>query len=147
MPRILWTGGASLLAAVVASVAVTEFNQGRRSPADRRRRRASAPATAGTSGRCPSPAKPPGRSGCRPPGKVPPGYAPPLRSGTLTPCPRRSTRGCPPMTPEEKARQRIDRQLEQAGWLVQDYADMNISAGPVAVREFPLRTGEADYML
>lgn len=52
------------------------------------------------------------------------------------------------MTPEELARQRIDRQLEQSGWSVQDYRQMNISAGlGVAVREFPLKTGEADYML
>lgn len=52
------------------------------------------------------------------------------------------------MTPEQKARQQIDRQLEQAGWNVQDYRQMNISAGlGVAVREFPLTTGFADYML
>ena len=52
------------------------------------------------------------------------------------------------MTPEEKARRDIDRQLEQCGWLVQDRAEMNISAGPgVAVREFPMITGEADYLL
>ncbi len=52
------------------------------------------------------------------------------------------------MTPEEKARQQIDRQLGQAGWAVQDYRQMNISAElGVAVRAFPLTTGEADYML
>ncbi len=52
------------------------------------------------------------------------------------------------MTPEQKSRQQIDRQLEQAGWIVQDYRQMNISAGlGVAVREFPLTTGFADYML
>jgi len=52
------------------------------------------------------------------------------------------------MTPEQKSRQQIDRQLEQAGWIVQDYRQMNISAGlGVAVREFPLTTGDADYML
>jgi type I restriction enzyme, R subunit len=52
------------------------------------------------------------------------------------------------MTPEQKARQRIDQQLEQCGWVVQDYADMDITAGPgVAVREFPLKTGAADYLL
>lgn len=52
------------------------------------------------------------------------------------------------MTPEQKARQQIDRQLEQAGWIVQDYRQMNITAGlGVAVREFPLTTGDADYML
>ena len=51
-------------------------------------------------------------------------------------------------TPEQKARQSIDRQLAETGWLVQDYRAMNLSAGPgVAVREFPLTTGEADYLL
>jgi type I restriction enzyme, R subunit len=52
------------------------------------------------------------------------------------------------MTPEQKARHHIDRQLDQAGWIVQDYRQMNITAGlGVAVREFPLTTGHADYML
>ena len=52
------------------------------------------------------------------------------------------------MTPEEKARRDIDRQLEQCGWLVQDRSEMHISAGlGVAVREFPMITGEADYLL
>ncbi|MGA2063242.1 MAG: DEAD/DEAH box helicase family protein [Thermoguttaceae bacterium] len=52
------------------------------------------------------------------------------------------------MTPEEKARKEIDRQLEQCGWIVQDYRKMNISASRgVAVREFPLTTGSADYLL
>jgi type I restriction enzyme R subunit len=52
------------------------------------------------------------------------------------------------MTPEQKARQRIDQQLTQAGWVVQDYRDMNISDGHAeAGREFPLASGEADYLL
>ena len=54
------------------------------------------------------------------------------------------------MTPEQKARNRIDRQLQQCGWAVQDRADINISAGlGVAVREFTLKQGHgfADYML
>lgn len=52
------------------------------------------------------------------------------------------------MTPEQKSRQQIDRQLNQAGWIVQDYRQMNITEGlGVAVREFPLTTGFADYML
>jgi type I site-specific restriction endonuclease len=52
------------------------------------------------------------------------------------------------MTPEQESRQEIDRQLVQTGWIVQDYRDMDISAGPgVAVREFPLATGTADYLL
>lgn len=44
----------------------------------------------------------------------------------------------------------IDRQLEAAGWIVQDRSRLNLHAGPgVAVREFPLRSGYgfADYLL
>jgi type I restriction enzyme R subunit len=52
-----------------------------------------------------------------------------------------------PQTPEDRARQEIDRQLDQAGWTVQDYRRMNLSAGNIAVREFPLSTGHADYLL
>ena len=52
------------------------------------------------------------------------------------------------MNPEELARQNIDEQLTAAGWTVQDRARMNLYAGRgVAVREFPLETGEADYLL
>ncbi len=52
------------------------------------------------------------------------------------------------MTPEEKARKEIDRQLGQCGWTIQDREEMNISAGlGVATREFPLQDGEADYLL
>jgi type I restriction enzyme R subunit len=52
------------------------------------------------------------------------------------------------MTPEQRARQEIDRQLQQCGWIVQSYRDMNITAGlGVAVREFPLKSGYADYLL
>lgn len=52
------------------------------------------------------------------------------------------------MTPEQEARQEIDRQLVAAGWIVQDYRDLHITAGlGVAVREFPLKTGSADYLL
>jgi type I restriction enzyme R subunit len=52
------------------------------------------------------------------------------------------------MTPEELARQAIDQQLEACGWIVQDRKEMNIYAGlGVAVREFALKDGEADYLL
>jgi type I site-specific restriction endonuclease len=52
------------------------------------------------------------------------------------------------MTPEGQARQTIDRQLEACGWIVQDRKRMSIYAGQgVAVREFPLDDGEADYLL
>ena len=53
-------------------------------------------------------------------------------------------------TPEQRARAHIDRLLEQAGWLVQDMAALNVHAARgVAVREFPLRSGHgfADYLL
>ncbi len=52
------------------------------------------------------------------------------------------------MDPEQLARQQIDQQLEAAGWVVQDYKKLNLSAGVgIAVREFPLKTGYADYLL
>jgi len=52
------------------------------------------------------------------------------------------------MKPEESARRKIDNQLRSAGWIVQDVATLNLGAGlGVAVREFPLKTGVADYML
>jgi len=47
------------------------------------------------------------------------------------------------MKPEEKARQNIDQLLEQAGWKVQDYRELNLGASlGVAVREFPLKSGD-----
>ena len=53
-----------------------------------------------------------------------------------------------PMNPEDRARHDIDRQLGQCGWAVQDKGQMNISAAlGVAVREFPMLTGEVDYLL
>ncbi len=52
------------------------------------------------------------------------------------------------MKPEEEARQNIDRMLNNAGWKVQDLKDIDLGASPgVAVREFPLKSGFADYML
>ena len=54
------------------------------------------------------------------------------------------------MTPEEQARVNIDNLLEQAGWVVQDAAAVNLYASSgVAVREFPLKSGHgtADYLL
>lgn len=52
------------------------------------------------------------------------------------------------MKPEEKARQQIDTQLEAAGWTIQDMAEMNLGASlGIAIREFSLSTGAADYML
>ena len=52
------------------------------------------------------------------------------------------------MTPEQKAREIIDKKLEQAGWIVQDMKQLNLFAGlGVAVREFPTSTGPVDYAL
>ena len=60
------------------------------------------------------------------------------------------------LTPEQRAREEIDAQLEACGWVVQDFASMYIHARRgVAVREFPLKwkdgttikSGSADYLL
>lgn len=52
------------------------------------------------------------------------------------------------MKPEEKARRDIDALLEAAGWSVQDRSQLNLGASlGVAVREFPLESGIADYLL
>lgn len=52
--------------------------------------------------------------------------------------------------PEQQAREQIDAALSAAGWLVQDAdagsVDPDAGLG-VAVREFPLDTGHADYLL
>ena len=50
------------------------------------------------------------------------------------------------MTPEQKAREYIDRKLAQAGWVVQDSVDFRVGLG-VAVREYPTSTGPVDYAL
>lgn len=52
------------------------------------------------------------------------------------------------MKPEERARQRIDEMLQNAGWVVQDRDKVNLRAGRgIALREFSVRTGAADYVL
>lgn len=51
-------------------------------------------------------------------------------------------------TPEEQARHNIDQMLEDAGWSVQDRDNFDPAASRgVAIREFPLKTRFADYML
>ncbi len=51
-------------------------------------------------------------------------------------------------TPEQKARDNIDRMLEQSGWAVVDKNAINWSLGPgVAVREYQTDVGPADYVL
>jgi type I restriction enzyme R subunit len=52
--------------------------------------------------------------------------------------------------PEAKAREKIDALLAQAGWLVQDREDMNLTASNgIAAREFRLEKGHGyvDYLL
>ncbi|HET9501897.1 MAG TPA: DEAD/DEAH box helicase family protein [Hymenobacter sp.] len=52
------------------------------------------------------------------------------------------------LTPEQHARQLIDAQLTTAGWLVQDYKQLNLGVAPgIAVREYPTASGPADYAL
>jgi len=52
------------------------------------------------------------------------------------------------MTPEAKAREKIDRLLTAAGWKIQDYDQVNLGASlGIAVREYPLKSGFADYLL
>ncbi len=52
------------------------------------------------------------------------------------------------LKPEESSRKKIDSLLELAGWKIQDYKELNLgSAIGVAVREYPLKSGFADYML
>ncbi|MEI9476186.1 MAG: type I restriction-modification enzyme R subunit C-terminal domain-containing protein [Deltaproteobacteria bacterium] len=53
-------------------------------------------------------------------------------------------------TPEQEARESIDRMLDLAGWEVQDYKNANILARTgVVLRNFPLKQGHgfADYLL
>jgi len=55
-----------------------------------------------------------------------------------------------PLTPEQRAREKIDASLGEAGWTLQNRDDMNLSAANgVAVREFKLASGHGyvDYML
>ncbi len=52
------------------------------------------------------------------------------------------------MKPEGQARQIIDYQLIQSGWIIQNMAELNLGAAKgIAVREFPLKSGYADYLL
>ena len=51
-------------------------------------------------------------------------------------------------TPEQQARDNIDRMLVQAGWAVQDKNHINFGAAAgVAIREYPTDSGPADYIL
>jgi type I restriction enzyme, R subunit len=50
--------------------------------------------------------------------------------------------------PEQRARVEIDRMLEAAGWIVQDYKSIDLTVGRgIAAREVPTKTGPVDYLL
>ena len=52
------------------------------------------------------------------------------------------------MTPEDKAREKIDALLTAAGWIIQDKDALNLGAGlGVIVRHFQLGKDEADYVM
>ncbi|MRS01953.1 DEAD/DEAH box helicase [bacterium] len=51
-------------------------------------------------------------------------------------------------TPEQIARDEIDRQLARCGWIIQNKKQINLQAGPgVAVMEYQTASGPADYVL
>jgi type I restriction enzyme R subunit len=51
-------------------------------------------------------------------------------------------------TPEAQARVQIDEMLIGAGWVIQDYKQLNLAAGKgIAIREVPLASGRCDYLL
>ncbi len=52
------------------------------------------------------------------------------------------------MTPEEKAREQIDKKLTESGWIIQNLNQLNPMASlGVIVREFPTSTGPVDYAI
>ena len=52
------------------------------------------------------------------------------------------------LSSEAEARENIDKLLNAAGWIVQDYKNMNLGTSlGVAVREVPTKFGPADYVL
>lgn len=52
------------------------------------------------------------------------------------------------LNPEQVARGKIDHMLVDAGWVVQDYKKLDLSAGQgIAVREVTLKSGRCDYLL
>jgi len=51
-------------------------------------------------------------------------------------------------TPEQLARDQIDRLLVASGWVIQNKQQLNLTAGiGVAVREYSTEVGPADYVL
>jgi len=51
-------------------------------------------------------------------------------------------------TPEFSAREQIDAFLVSAGWVIQDYKNVDLGAPRgIALREVPLKSGWCDYLL
>jgi type I restriction enzyme R subunit len=51
-------------------------------------------------------------------------------------------------SPEELAREKIDKLLGDCGWIIQNRSTINLSAARgIAIREGLLKGGEADYLL
>lgn len=52
------------------------------------------------------------------------------------------------LNPEQKARQQIDNELIECGWIIQDKSRINLSEGiGIAIREYQTDVGPADYVL
>jgi type I restriction enzyme, R subunit len=52
------------------------------------------------------------------------------------------------LKPEQRARNEIDRRLEEAGWIVQSTKEIDFSVGSgIAIREYQTDIGPADYVL
>ena len=52
------------------------------------------------------------------------------------------------MTPETKSRIKIDKKLEESGYVVQDFNEFNPAASlGVVVREYPTSSGPVDYLI
>lgn len=51
-------------------------------------------------------------------------------------------------TPEQSARRKIDQMLIDAGWIIQNKNQINLSSGlGIVIREFQTDAGPADYIL
>jgi len=54
----------------------------------------------------------------------------------------------PNLTPEQKARDTIDRKLIASGWVIQDMNTLNFSANSgIVAKEYQTDAGVADYLL
>ena len=54
----------------------------------------------------------------------------------------------PNLNPEQLARDNIDKQLVDCGWIIQGIKQVNLHAGPgIAVKEYLKDVGPVDYLL